>query len=82
MLQYILEKYFSRKFILAIVGIVTGLVAMKQGEVAAGSALVGTSIIGYLVAEGYIDAKAATTIVEAVEDITDAATGGDKDGGD
>lgn len=79
MLQYILDKYFSRKFILAIIGIVTGLVAMKNGEISAGAALVGTAIIGYLVAEGYIDAKAATTIVEAVEDITDAANGKKED---
>lgn len=71
----IVEKYTSRKFLLALVGVITGIVSIVQGEVVAGCSLMGTSIIGYLVAEGYIDAKSAQAIVDTVEVIADTIDG-------
>ena len=71
----IIERYTSRKFLLAVTGVITGIVAIVQGETVAGCSLMATAIIGYLVAEGYIDAQSATSIIEVVGDIAEVAGG-------
>ena len=54
----ILMKLSSRKFLIAVGGIATGLVLILNGSTQEGTTSICTSIIGYLIAEGIIDAKA------------------------
>lgn len=52
------QKFSSRKFIVCITGIVTGIGVAISGNVVEGVSTVLVSMITYLIAEGYIDAKA------------------------
>ncbi|MBQ9133730.1 MAG: hypothetical protein IJX64_04280 [Clostridia bacterium] len=71
-------KLTSRKFLVAVAGIASGIVLIANGSTAEGVATVIASVIAYLAAEGYIDAKAvkATTdkIEEAVDEVEDTET--------
>ena len=62
-----MEKLTSRKFIIAASGIITGIILICVGETAKGTTLLVTSVISYLAAEGYIDAKAVIAIKETLE---------------
>jgi len=63
------QKLASRKLWLAIAGIISGIVLLTQGEIEAGVALVGSSIISYAVAEGYIDGKRAASAAVIIEQV-------------
>ena len=63
-----LNKLSSRKFIVSVAGIVSGVVLIANGNATEGVATVIASVIGYLVAEGYIDAKAVKVTTKAVEE--------------
>lgn len=52
------QKFSSRKFIVCITGIVTGIGVAISGNMVEGVSTVLVSMITYLIAEGYIDAKA------------------------
>ena len=62
------QKLTSRKFIACAAGIVTGAAVILSGNVTEGIAAVITSILGYLIAEGYIDAKAVKQTAQSVAD--------------
>lgn len=63
-----LKKLASRKFIVAAAGIASGIVLIVNGSTTEGVGAVIASVLGYLVAEGYIDAKAVQTVTDKVED--------------
>lgn len=60
----ILMKLSSRKFLIAVGGIATGLILILNGNSEEGTASICTAVIGYLIAEGIIDAKALPKGVE------------------
>ena len=64
-------KLTSRKFLVAAAGIVSGVALIVSGNTTEGVAAVIASVIGYLVAEGYIDAKAVKATAEAVSEAVD-----------
>ena len=92
MKQTILQKLMSRKFWVAVAGIVSGLVmifdyAETDAETIAGAVLTIGSAVAYMVAEGVIDAAnvgkilvGAETIVDEIKDGNDETNG--KDGGE
>lgn len=63
------QKLSSRKLWLAVAGIISGVAMVLSENTTEGAALIGSSIIGYLVAEGYIDAKAAAATAAMVTEI-------------
>lgn len=65
------QKLMSRKLWVGIAGLATGISLIVSGNVIPGTVTVITSILGYLAAEGYIDAKSAQTIEEIVDEVTD-----------
>jgi hypothetical protein len=65
------EKLTSRKLWVSIIGIISGIVLIVAGNTTEGAATLITSILGYLIAEGYIDAKAVDSVVEIVDDNLD-----------
>lgn len=68
MKDVIVSKLTSRKFWVAAVGIISGVVLIANGNTVEGASTLIASIVGYLVAEGIIDAKAVNTITDSVED--------------
>ena len=73
MKQQILRKLTSRKFLVSAAGIVSGVALVISGREVEGVAAIIASVLGYLVAEGYIDAKAVKATADAVSDSVDAA---------
>ena len=63
-----LNKLSSRKFLVSVAGIVSGIVLISNGSSAEGVATVIASVVGYLVAEGYIDAAAVKAATDKVEE--------------
>ena len=53
-------------------GIVSGIALIISGNATEGVAAVIASVLGYLVAEGYIDAKAVKATADAVSDAVEA----------
>lgn len=62
------QKLTSRKFWVAIVGIVSGIVLIANGNTVEGVSTLVASVVGYLVAEGIIDAKKVNTVIDSVEE--------------
>lgn len=67
------EKLLSRKLWVALIGVLTGIVLIASGTTTEGVATVITSILGYLIAEGYIDAKAVSAVIDHVDEQMDDA---------
>ena len=72
-----MSKFISRKFIVTLIGVFSGILTIQQGEITAGATLIGTALFGYLIAEGYIDAQSAKSansdvayILEVISKIT------------
>ena len=63
-----LTKLTSRKFLVSVAGIVSGIVLIVGGNATEGVATVIASVVAYLVAEGYIDAKAVKAATDKVEE--------------
>lgn len=70
-MQTFKRKITSRKLWAAIVGFASGIYLLTQGDTAAGVALMISSIVGYLAAEGYVDGKAAQTVIQVVKDVAE-----------
>ena len=62
-------KFTSRKFIAAIAGILTGIALIISGNTVEGASAVMTSIVAYIVAEGYVDGKAVKNTIEISQDV-------------
>lgn len=65
------EKLSSRKLWVSIIGIITGISLIAAGNSTEGAATIITSILGYLMAEGYIDAKAVKKVYEITDEVKD-----------
>lgn len=61
-------KLTSRKLWVAIAGIIAGIVLIVNGNTVEGTSTLVASIVGYLLAEGFIDAKAVKKIIESTEE--------------
>lgn len=79
-MQTFIQKITSRKFLMAVGGIVTGVVLLTSGSKTEGIAAIISSILGYLVMEGYVDAKAVQGVVNEVKDVAEKVD--IEDGGD
>jgi hypothetical protein len=70
-MKKLMKKLTSRKFIVSVAGIISGIVTISVGNSAEGITVVIASVIAYLITEGYIDAKAldiADTVIEETKD--------------
>lgn len=74
------QKFTSRKFIVCLTGILTGIGVATTGNVAEGVTAVLVSLITYLIAEGYIDAKAIDVGDKVIEEVKNKLKEGDADG--
>ena len=54
-----------------VAGVVTGIGVIIAGDTATGITAVIASVVSYLIAEGYIDAKAVNTVKDVVNDVAD-----------
>ena len=54
----VLKKIGSRKFIVAVSGVVSGIVLIAGGNVTEGVTAIVTSVVAYLAAEGLVDMAA------------------------
>lgn len=63
------QKFTSRKFIVCLTGILTGIGVAISGGVVEGVSTVLVSMITYLIAEGYIDAKALDVSDNVIEEV-------------
>ena len=63
-----LNKFLSRKFLLALSGIISGIILIINGEVAAGTSSIIASVVSYLAAEGIVDAAAVKKLLEENND--------------
>ena len=61
-------KLTSRKFLVAVAGIVSGVVLIAGGSTAEGATMIATSVVAYLAAEGIIDAAAVKQTTEKIEE--------------
>lgn len=74
------DKIFSRKFLAAAAGVITGL-AMVFGldeniiSTVAGSVTAVASVIAYIITEGKIDAESVKNATDAVQDAENAIKG-------
>lgn len=78
-MKTLIRKLTSRKFIAALAGIVTGIGVIASGNTTEGIVAVIASVIAYLVAEGYIDAKAVDIADSVIEETKDKLEGGTDD---
>lgn len=73
-MQNMKTKLTSRKFIMAVVGVLSGIMLILTGNSTEGTASIITSVIGYLAAEGLVDMKA---VKKAMEDNSESIAGSD-----
>lgn len=75
-MENIKKKFFSRKFLAALAGVVTGL-SMVFGldetviSTVAGAVVSVVSLMTYIITEGKVDAEAVKNAVEKVQDAVD-----------
>ena len=63
------KKLTSRKLWVSVAGIITGIVLIVNGNTAEGTSSLVASILGYLISEGFIDAKAVDSVLDHTEEI-------------
>ena len=61
-------KLTSRKLWVAIAGIISGIILMVNGNTVEGASTLVASVVGYLLAEGFIDAKRVKTVIDSTEE--------------
>lgn len=62
------QKLGSRKFLISVAGLVSGIVLVVNGNVTEGVTSIVASVVAYLVAEGIIDAAAVKKQTEETID--------------
>lgn len=65
------SKLTSRKFLLAITGVISGIVLVAVGYVEEGTTTIVSAILAYLAAEGIVDAVAVKTATDKMQDVLD-----------
>jgi hypothetical protein len=73
------SKFTSRKFLVCVAGILTGIGVVISGNTIEGVSTILASIIAYLVAEGYVDAKAIQVTDEVIDTIKEKLEKGQND---
>lgn len=66
-----MSKFASRKFLAALAGVITGIALIVSGNVVEGTSTLITSIVAYIVAEGYVDGKAVKNTIEISQEMLD-----------
>jgi 6-phosphofructokinase len=66
-----MKKFTSRKFLAMVAGVLTGIGVILAGGTVEGLTAVIASVVSYLIAEGYIDAKAVNTVKDVVDGVAD-----------
>lgn len=66
-----LSKLTSRKFIACVAGVVTGIALIVNGNTVEGVTSVIASVVGYIIAEGYVDSKAVKSTITISKDVLD-----------
>lgn len=66
-----MSKFTSRKFLAALTGVITGIALIISGNTIEGASTVITSIVAYIMAEGYIDGKAVRDTVKISQEVLD-----------
>jgi hypothetical protein len=66
-----MSKFTSRKFLAALTGVITGIALIISGNIIEGASTVITSIVAYIMAEGYIDGKAVRNTVKISQEVLD-----------
>lgn len=61
------SKLTSRKFLLAVTGVISGVVLLINGQTTEGVATIISSVVAYLIAEGIIDAAAVKATTDKIE---------------
>ena len=61
-------KLTSRKFLVAVAGIVSGIFLIAEGSVTEGVTMVATAVVAYLAAEGLIDMAAVRDAAKEFEE--------------
>jgi hypothetical protein len=74
-----MKKLTSRKFIVSVAGIISGIVTISVGNSAEGITVVIASVIAYLITEGYIDAKALDVADSVIEETKEKLEGNTND---
>lgn len=64
----------SRKFMATIAVVVTGISLIVKGSVAVGGGMIVAAVVSYLIVEGYIDAKTASTVLNTSSDVISAVS--------
>lgn len=63
-----LQKLLSRKFLVSVAGVISGIALIANGNTLEGTSAIIASVVGYLAAEGYIDAKAVADALDNIEE--------------
>lgn len=66
-MQDLKVKLTSRKFLVAVAGIISGICLLADGNAAEGTTMLVTSVVAYLAAEGLIDMAALKNAAEIEE---------------
>lgn len=66
-----MKKFTSRKFLAMVAGVLTGIGVILEGSTVPGITAVIVAVVSYLIAEGYIDAKAVNTVKDVVDGVAD-----------
>ena len=74
-----LNKFTSRKFCSALIGIITGISLIAAGNQTEGTALIISSVVSYILAEGFIDAKAINNVKDVIDKIEDNLSENEED---
>ena len=61
-------KLTSRKLWVAIAGIISGIVLIVNGNTVEGTSTLVASIVGYLLAEGFIDATRVKAVIDSMKE--------------
>ena len=70
-MENVLKKVSSRKFIVAVSGVVSGIVLVVNGSTTEGVTAIVTSVVAYLAAEGLVDMAAVKKTVAQAESVAD-----------
>ena len=66
-----MKKFTSRKFLAMVAGVLTGIGVILEGSTVPGITAVIVAVVSYLIAEGYIDAKAVNAVKDVVDGVAD-----------
>lgn len=69
--RHVLDKLKSRKLWIAVPGVISGIQLIQAGSVQEGVIVLMGSILGYLLAQGYVDAQQVANVVHVVNEVAE-----------